>query len=50
MQEKITALRADCTQEIEQCTTALQLQEVKVKYMGKSGLITALLKGVIFLS
>ena len=46
MQEKITALRADCTQEIEQCTTSLQLQEVKVKYMGKSGLITALLKGM----
>lgn len=46
MQEKITALRAECTQEIEQCTTSSQLQEVKVKYMGKSGLITALLKGM----
>lgn len=46
MQEKITALRAECAQEIEQCTTSSQLQEVKVKYMGKSGLITALLKGM----
>lgn len=46
MQEKITALRTQCIAEIRQCASTAQLQDVKVRYLGKSGQITALLKGM----
>ena len=41
MQETITALRTQCIAEIRQCASTAQLQDVKVRYLGKSGQITA---------
>lgn len=46
MQQKIDAIRSQCISDIEQCTNLQQLQNVRVKYLGKSGELTLLLKGI----
>ncbi|MCM1289113.1 MAG: phenylalanine--tRNA ligase subunit alpha [Corallococcus sp.] len=44
--DKLEQIKQDCLQEIGSCDTLFNLQELKVKYLGKSGLLTALLKGI----
>ncbi len=46
MKEKVEQLRADCLKEIKKAESESELSAVKVKYMGKSGLISELMKGL----
>lgn len=43
---KIEEIKLAFEKELAACQTSVQLQELKVKYMGKSGALTALLKGI----
>lgn len=46
MEEKIKQLQADCEAEINGAATESELCNVRVKYLGKSGLISDLMKGM----
>lgn len=46
MQEKINVILENATQDISKCESLKQLNEVKVKYLGKTGEITELSKGM----
>ena len=46
MEEKIKQLQADCEAEINGAATESELYNVPVKYLGKSGLISDLMKGM----
>lgn len=46
MKEKVEKLRAECLKEIKKATSESELAAVKVKYMGKSGLISELMKNL----
>ena len=46
MLEKLSIVVANATSEIENATTVSALNEVRVKYLGKSGEFTALMKGL----
>ena len=43
---KIEEIKSSFETELSACQTSAQLQDLKVKYMGKSGALTALLKGI----
>lgn len=43
---KIEEIRLNFETELSECQTSAQLQDLKVKYMGKSGALTTLLKGI----
>ena len=46
MQEKIYALLEEAEREISALTSSRELADAKVKYLGKTGAITSLLKGM----
>lgn len=47
MEEKLKALQAEAMQQIDEAAHSMQaLQDVRVKYLGKKGEVTALLKGL----
>ena len=50
MSEKTNALKLELLKELEACSTMEALEEVRVKYLGKKGLITELLKDMKNLS
>lgn len=50
MKEKITEIEKKSIQEIENCTTQKELNELKVKYLGKKGELTTVLRGMGALS
>lgn len=50
MEEQIKNLTSDCIAEIDASTTESELYSVKVRYLGKSGLISELMKGMRNLS
>lgn len=44
--DKISEIREICLQELNSCQSLASLQDLKVKYLGKSGELTALLKSI----
>jgi phenylalanyl-tRNA synthetase alpha chain len=50
LKEKLLALKDEALVEVTQVTTPAQLQELKVKYLGKKGPVTEVLKGMGALS
>jgi phenylalanyl-tRNA synthetase alpha chain len=50
MKERLLALQAEALQELERAETAQQLQELRVKYLGKKGPLTEILRGMGALS
>ena len=46
MKENIAKLIENCKKEIGQSDTMVKLRDVKVKYLGKSGELTAILRGM----
>lgn len=46
MKEKINQIRQEFSAEVENCKTIDDLQNVKVKFLGKNGAFTALMKGL----
>lgn len=50
MKEKIAEIEKKSIQEIENCTTQKELNELKVKYLGKKGELTTVLRGMGALS
>ncbi len=50
MKEKIAEIEKQSIQEIENCTTQKELNELKVKYLGKKGELTTVLRGMGALS
>lgn len=44
--DSISRIREDCMQELYSCKSLAALQELKVKYLGKNGELTALLKSI----
>ena len=50
MKEKIAEIEKRSIQEIENCTTQKELNELKVKYLGKKGELTTVLRGMGALS
>lgn len=46
MKDKILQIEKQCLAEIDSATDAKQLQDVKVKYLGKSGELTTILRGM----
>ena len=46
MKEKIEMIKKVAKQKIESITTLQELQELKVKYLGKKGELTSILKGL----
>ena len=50
MKERIEQLRQEFFEEVKNCLSLDELNNVKVKYLGKSGQFTALLKGLKDLS
>ena len=44
--DRIEEIKKSCFDELESCTTLFALQELKVKYLGKSGMLTTLLKSI----
>ncbi|MBQ6824558.1 MAG: phenylalanine--tRNA ligase subunit alpha [Clostridia bacterium] len=46
MKEKLEALRAEARAQLENCSTAAELEALRVKYLGKKGELTALLRGM----
>lgn len=50
MKEQIAKIKGSATSEIENCKTLQELNDVRVKYLGKKGELTAVLKGMKDLS
>ena len=50
MKEKIAKIKENSVKEINQCKDEKELNELKVKYLGKKGELTAVLKGMKDLS
>lgn len=50
MKEKIEEIKKQSIKEIENCTTLKELNELKVKYLGKKGELTTVLRGMGALS
>ncbi len=46
MKEKLEALRAEARAQLESCNTAAELEALRVRYLGKKGELTALLRGM----
>ena len=46
MEEQITLIKENAINEIKNCKNIQELNEIKVKYLGKKGELTALLKGM----
>ncbi len=46
MKEKLEALRAEARAQLESCNTAAELETLRVRYLGKKGELTALLRGM----
>jgi len=46
MKEKLEALRAEARAQLENCNTAAELEALRVRYLGKKGELTALLRGM----
>ena len=46
MADKIFEIQTVCCQELEKCDSLQALQDLRVRYLGKSGELTALLKAV----
>ena len=46
MEEKISEIRTHSIEEIEKCKTQKELNDLKVKYLGKKGELTAVLRGM----
>lgn len=46
MRERLEALQTQALQELEQITQTAQVQELRVKYLGKKGLLTEILRGM----
>ena len=46
MKEQIAKMKENSLKEIEKCTGEKQLNDIKVKYLGKKGELTAILKGM----
>ncbi len=46
MKEKISQIECQCAVDIAECETLDALQKVKAKYLGKSGVLTELLRGI----
>ncbi|MBE3583839.1 MAG: phenylalanine--tRNA ligase subunit alpha [Limnochordaceae bacterium] len=46
MQERVTQLTQECQREIEQAANGAALQEVKVRWLGRKGVVTQLLRGL----
>ena len=46
MKEKLEALRKEAQAQLEGCSTAAELEALRVKYLGKKGELTALLRGM----
>ena len=46
MKEKIEEIKKQSIKEIENCTTQKELNELKVKYLGKKGELTTVLRGM----
>ncbi len=46
MNERIKQIEEQCRADIKECTTLDALQKVKAKYLGKSGALTELLRGI----
>lgn len=47
---RISEIQATFTKELQECNSTVNLQELKVKYLGKAGELTVLLKGIKDLS
>ena len=50
MENQLQALQAEALQEMQQAQTVAALNELKVKYLGKKGSLTAVLRGMGALS
>ncbi len=46
MKEKLEALRQEARAQLEKCNTAAELEALRVRYLGKKGELTALLRGM----
>ncbi|MCI1695284.1 phenylalanine--tRNA ligase subunit alpha [Aneurinibacillus aneurinilyticus] len=46
MRERLEALKAEALEELEQIGQTAQVQELRVKYLGKKGLLTEILRGM----
>lgn len=46
MKEEITKIRENSIREISECKERVVLNELKVKYLGKKGELTAVLRGM----
>lgn len=46
MKEKLEALRAEARAQLEACQTGAELEALRVRYLGKKGELTALLRGM----
>ncbi len=46
MQEKIKEIKRVCSEKIAECNSAAEVQALKAAYLGKSGEVTSLLKGI----
>ena len=46
MKEKIEEIKKQSIKEIENCTTQKELNDLKVKYLGKKGELTTVLRGM----
>lgn len=44
--EKITQMRSICIEDLNKCSNLIELQNLKVKYLGKTGELTSLLKSI----
>ena len=50
MQEKLSLIKSEAIRDVNSCDSLAALNEVKVKYMGKNGVLTELMKGMKDLS
>ena len=50
MQEQISKIREIAVEQIEKAINAKELEELRVKYLGKKGELTAILRGMGSLS
>ena len=50
MKEQIEQIRKNATEEISKVTDAKELNDIRVKYLGKKGELTAVLRGMGALS
>lgn len=46
MRERLEALKQEALQELEHITASAEVQELRVKYLGKKGLLTEILRGM----